>query len=742
MKKTKKLFSLGIDSADLVRRKNFLSLISFVGIITLMFFSLIAIVNKNFFLFYADIAISAILILNLINLKGKKDYKWNIYIGISVIASLYIFLFLTGGEVAAGFIWYFTFPLAASFMLGSYKGAVTGLLLMIPVIITAVIPLPEPVFINYSGGLLARFFISYLIVVIFSFLIERSWETTRDKLAVIKDNLEDRVEQRTGELSEINVQLKKEVEDREKAEKALRVSEKHYRLMTESTSDLIAITTFGLRPKYKYVSPSHIQLGFKQEELIGRSGLDIMYPADKKKIILLLKQYTKVKIKKLLIKPESEFRMTLEYRIYDKSGSMQFIESTVNIIGKELLFVSKIVTDRKKEEKEKVKQQERILHSEKMETLGRLAGGVAHDLNNILGGIVGYPDLILKDLSPDSPIRSKVEAIKNSGEKAAAMIEDLLGLTRRGVIKKERVNLNKLVNNYLNSPEFERLTGLHKNAVINTALEKNLPDIEGSYVHLNKMIMNLTSNAMEAMPEGGALTFSTYSKYLDSKISGHLKNIKKGNYIVLKVTDTGIGIGPESAKRIFEPFYTNKAMKSSGTGLGMSIVLGTVIDHNGDIVLRSAKTRGTSFEIYFPWKKTKRGLDTVLKSSEDYTGEGETILVVDDNKDQRLLMENMLNTLGYKTDLVPSGESALKYIKKKRPDLIILDMIMDPGINGLETYIQIKKMIPEIKVILCTGYSDKKSIDKALKNGIRQYLKKPFSIEQLGKAVKQEIKRD
>ncbi|MEN8155005.1 MAG: response regulator [Acidobacteriota bacterium] len=726
---------------DLLKRKKYLTLILFISIVSLIIFSLIAFFDRNYILLIIDLSALSLLTLNLLNLRGKSNIEANIFFGISVVAALFIYLFLTQGNYNTGFVWYFTFPMVAFFLMGAVKGILWSSSLLIPVIFTAFFPLPEWGFTRYSGGFLLRFSIAYIIVLIFSYLTERTWENLRDELFNIQNSLEERVTARTTELRSVNKNLKNEVIEKERAREALKLSEKHYRLITEKTSDLISITTFSIRPVYKYVSPSHIQLGYTPEDLIGRSGFEFMHPGDKKKMVSLLKQYLGGKIREVVSRKDAEFRMTLEYRLYDKSGKLQYIESTVNIIGKELLFVSKLITERKKEEKEKKKIREMMLRAEKMETLGQLAGGVAHDLNNVLSGIVGYPDLILRKLPENSDLVKKVNAIKSSGVKAAAMIEDLMVLAQRRLIKKEMVSLNKVIDEYLSSPEFEKLFSLHHGIKVNKNLEIDLPDIEGSLIHLNKMLMNLMANALEAMPDGGKVTISTLSGKVKSAIRGNSKIIEKGNYVILKITDTGVGIGHRSLKKIFEPFYTKKMKKKSGTGLGMLIIHRIVMDHNGEIVIKSVKRKGTTFEIYFPKTRKRKKGDTVIKSAENYLGDGELILIVDDNMDHGLLVENMLTTMGYRAEKVPSGERAIEYVRKKVPDLVILDMIMDPGMNGYETYIKLKEIDPHIKVLLSSGYSEAENIKNAMKNGIDHFLKKPFSIDQLGKSVKDGLEK-
>jgi len=243
--------------------------------------------------------------------------------------------------------------------------------------------------------------------------------------------------------------------------------------------------------------------------------------------------------------------------------------------------------------------EERLQRAEKMEALGLLAGGVAHDLNNALGILVGYSEFLFDGLNQDDPLREDARNIMLGGEQAAAIVQDLLTLARRGVQTKAVVNLNKIVRQYFDSLEFAKLATPHLNIGIHMELEEDLMKINGSQVHLSKTVMNLVSNAMEAMTSGGIVTVRTENRYLDKPVSGY-DVLQEGDYVVLTVADEGEGITAEDMKRIFEPFYTKKVMGRSGTGLGLSVVWGTVKDHGGYIDVQSERGRGTTFTLYFP----------------------------------------------------------------------------------------------------------------------------------------------
>ncbi|MCK5420050.1 MAG: response regulator, partial [Desulfobacterales bacterium] len=345
-------------------------------------------------------------------------------------------------------------------------------------------------------------------------------------------------------------------------------------------------------------------------------------------------------------------------------------------IFKEILCVGIDITEHKLADLEKKDLQAQLQRAQKMEAIGTLAGGVAHDLNNILSGIVSYPELLLMELDESSPLRKPILTIQKSGEKAAAIVQDLLTLARRGVAATEVVNLNSIVSEYLLSPEHEKLQIDHPDVRVVRNLEANLLNILGSPVHLSKTIMNLVSNAAEAMLDGGKLVIRSENRHED-KPKNAFDDIGKGDYVTLTIEDTGIGMAAEDIERVFEPFYTKKSMGRSGTGLGMAVVWGTVKDHRGYIDIKSEEGKGTAITLYFPVTRQELIKEVNLVSLEEIKGRGESILVVDDVKEQRQIASEMLKKLGYGVTTVASGEEAVNHIHHHSADLIVLDMIMD-----------------------------------------------------------------
>jgi signal transduction histidine kinase/CheY-like chemotaxis protein/HAMP domain-containing protein len=400
------------------------------------------------------------------------------------------------------------------------------------------------------------------------------------------------------------------------------------------------------------------------------------------------------------------------------------------------------IKERQRTDQEKKRLQERLMHSQKMEALGLLAGGVAHDLNNVLSGIVSYPDLLLLQLPDDSPLRKSIQTIQRSGKKAAAIVQDLLTLARRGVVHREALHLNKeVIIPYLQSPEYADLIALHPELQIETKLERDLMLINGSLVHLSKTLMNLVSNAVESIVAQGTILIATANTTVD-RDNPMQDQLPEGNYVVLTVRDTGSGIAAEDLDRIFEPFYTKKKLGRSGTGLGMAVVWGTVQDHEGHIRVQSREGQGSTFTLYFPATRASLPVASYRMPLSAYRGQGASILVVDDMEDQREITASILDELGYRTHVAASGEAALEFLQNHTVDGIILDMIMEPGMDGLDTFKGIIALHPRQKVIIASGFAENERVKQALALGAVSYIRKPFTMETIGLAVRDALSAD
>ena len=529
--------------------------------------------------------------------------------------------------------------------------------------------------------------------------------------------------------------IQREITERKQAEEALRESESKFKELAELLPETIFETDLGGKITYAN-RVAFEKFGYALDDIdrgvvIGQ----LIAPHDRERAG---KSIAEILNGKVSGGHEYEAR-----RKDDTTFPVMIYSSPIIEKGKPMGLRGIVVdiTEFKQGEEEKARLEARIRQAEKMEAMGNLAGGVAHDLNNILSSVIGFPELILMDLPEGSPLRGLLQVIKDSGEKAAHVVQDLLTLARRGVSVGEVVNANDIISDLLRSPEYGRLKWNYPGVEVEIDLETDLLNILGSPVHLSKTAMNLVSNAIEAMPDGGKLTLSTENRYLDRPIRGY-DDVEEGDYAVLSVADTGTGISPEDMEKIFEPFYTKKEMGRSGTGLGMTVVWGTVKDHNGYIDLQSTVGEGTTFTLYFPVTRREVSRDQPGLPVEKYMGKGESVFVVDDVEEQQQLAAAILTRLGYSVTTVSSGEEAVEYLQNSSVDLLVLDMIMDPGMDGLDTYRHILKQHPGQKAIIVSGFSETDRVEEMQRLGAGAYVRKPYLMEKLGIAVRTELDND
>ena len=550
-------------------------------------------------------------------------------------------------------------------------------------------------------------------------LTQTEYQNLIDNYFNIFSNMEKMVEERTRELNQVKSQL--EVKTRE------------LQIMLDASPALI----FYKDTRGRYIRANRKFSDFLDipiTEIIGKTHRDLLPDSDEPIFLTdedvlssgqpILGQYSHVNT------PAGRKPMIIDkIPVKDSRGYV------IGIIG----FATDM-SEQERAQKEKLELQERLSRSQKMESIGLLAGGVAHDLNNVLTGFVSYPEYLLMELPKNSPLRDPIVTIQESGKKAAAIVQDLLTLARRGVTHTEVLNLNEIVTSYVASPEHQRLTSDTSRVHLEMRLDGDLLNIRGSGVHLRKTVMNLVFNAVESQPDEGRVIIRTFNRYIDKSLKGY-DNVQEGDYAVLEVQDHGIGIPAEDLNRIFEPFYTRKAMGRSGTGLGMAVVWGTVQDHKGYIDVESTVGEGSIFRLYFPATREAASRRADPIPIQAYMGRGERILVVDDIKEQREIATTLLGRLNYEVESVASGLDALEYLKRKTSDLVILDMIMEPGIDGLETYRRILSIRPKQRAIIASGYSETQRVHEAQRLGAGTYVRKPYMLEKIGLAVRRELDR-
>jgi PAS domain S-box-containing protein len=374
--------------------------------------------------------------------------------------------------------------------------------------------------------------------------------------------------------------------------------------------------------------------------------------------------------------------------------------------------------------------QRKLLQSEKMAAMGTMAGGVAHDLNNILSGIVSYPDLLLTQLPENSDLRESMKVIRESGLRAAAVVADLLTLSRGAAYNTVIFDLNLLVERSLQSDEISQLKRRHPEVGLDSHLAPDLWHTKCSPGHIEKAILNLASNAFDAVGDGGRVVFSTGNMTVEE--SGE-SALSPGKYVFLKVTDTAAAIPAKDLERLFEPFYAKRILGRGGTGLDLAVVWHTAEEHKGTVAAESGD-EGTVFSFILPAaaaELSRRKDDRPPAGSE---GSG-TVLVVDDESQLRTIASRMLTQLGYRVVTASSGEEAVAHIRREEVDLVLLDMVMPSGMGGYETYVAITGIRPRQRVVVCSGYSEHEDLEKMREAGVSLFLGKPYTLDQVGRIV-------
>ncbi len=400
-------------------------------------------------------------------------------------------------------------------------------------------------------------------------------------------------------------------------------------------------------------------------------------------------------------------------RIYDEANKTRMI----------LLSIEDIT--------ERSRLEEQYRQAQKLEAIGLLSGGVAHDFNNLLTVMLGYGEVILRRLHKDDPLRQDINKILNACHQGASLTHQLLAFSRRQTLQPEVIELNRLLDNQ--QKLLRRLIG--ENIEFITTFADNLGRVKADAGQLEQVIMNLVVNAKDAMPEGGKLIIETANVELDEEYSkGHI-SVVPGKYVMLAITDTGVGMDKETQMKIFEPFFTTKEM-GRGTGLGLSTVYGIVKQSGGHIWVYSEPDKGTTFKIYLPCTEDAPTARIESESEMKVQNGCGHILVVEDEPAIRELIEIQLENLGYQVTLAANGGEALLDIEEKgiRPELLITDVVM-PGMSGVVLHKRLRKTLPELKVLFMSGYTDNVIVHQGILDPGIPFIQKPFSVKGLSAIV-------
>jgi CheY-like chemotaxis protein/PAS domain-containing protein len=651
----------GLTFEEIYKRRLFSNLI-IPGIVILLTFGLKHLFNKNYLEGCLDLIAGFLLIFSVLWLRQMKKGLVIYRINSTMLSLLFIFLAASGGTGGNKILWVFSYPLIAFYTLGIYEGLLWTTTLY--AVISGILFLPLNVHwaYAYNSEFKIRFCVAFFLVASLSYI----YESVRAKSQSSLENERAKLETEKRKLAAMT-------RSEQAANRALKQSER--RLKQAQSIAQVGNFEYDVDEGLFWGSEEALRI----LDLDSTSGrIPLAYLKDKAPgIYTFLYAYKKSEEgeSKLHLESTGRLKTKLQETVVCAWTELELSHegSPNKVIG-----VIQDITAQDKAEKEMKELEAKLVRSQKMEALGLLAGGVAHDLNNVLSGIVSYPDLLLTRLPEDSDLKKPLGTMRDSGQKAAAIVQDLLTLARRGVTNYEVLNLNELIDECLQSPELEKLKFHHPGLQIGVNCQPDLFNIKGSAIHLKKSLINLLSNAAEALPEGGLVQVSTQNRYIDRMQKGYIN-------------------------------------------------------------VNSHTDKGTCMELYLPATRESVKYQEQAIPIDTYHGKGERILVVDDVQAQRDITSTMLIELGYRVDTVGSGEEAIAFLQDNTVNLIILDMIMDPGIDGLETYTRMQAFHPNQKTLIVSGFSETGRVKQAQSLGAGAYVKKPFSIETIGLAVRREL---
>jgi signal transduction histidine kinase len=426
----------------------------------------------------------------------------------------------------------------------------------------------------------------------------------------------------------------------------------------------------------------------------------------------------------------SRLNADLENIVEERSRELQAVNDELQTISQEVENQNQevcVLTDR-------------INRLEKKEDFIDLAGKVAHELNNVLSSMICYPELILLDLPDDSTMKPKIESILYAGQVATSTVQDLLTLVRSDKEDMRAVDMNTdVIGDLVDSAAFKMVCANHSRVSVETHLVNDLMKIKGNPTTLKKVLLNIVTNSMESLPkEGGKILITTDNRYLDQPLRG-FEHVDEGDYVVLRILDYGAGLDREDLEHLFEPFYITKEMGYQVSGLSMAVVREIVQEHQGYLNVETGKGLGVCFELFFPVNRNETDAGNTTIAIDRYMGQGETVLVIDDIEEQRKIASTLLSRLNYKVHSVDSGEQALVFLDDTPVDVLVLDMIMDPGMDGLETYMKIVEKHPGQKAIIASGFSESERVKKAQRLGAGRYIRKPYTLEKIALGLKNEL---
>ncbi len=501
------------------------------------------------------------------------------------------------------------------------------------------------------------------------------------------------------------------ITERKRTQAVLKASEERYRSLVENLDDVVFST--DLEGIITFVNPSVSRFGYRPEELVGRSRDEFMHPDDLPRL-------------RELARRGPPTHGPIEYRIVGAAGKVHTVRSATHplVVGASVVGATGVIVDLTTQRET----EEQLRAAQRMEAVGRLAGGVAHDFNNLLTVILSYTQLAKGTTADGDALRGDLDEIERAAQRAESLTRQLLAFSRRQVLRPERVSLNDLVGGL--SKMLQRLIGEHVELTVD--LTPQLFDVQADRGQIEQVIMNLVLNARDAMPGGGRVRIATSSVTLDGARAEKLQ-VADGVYAELSVIDTGHGMDDATRARVFEPFFTTKPV-GKGTGLGLSMVYGLVKQSGGAVTVESQPDRGASFRVFLPRHKGEPA-ESARPPSVSAAPGSETILFVEDEGALRNAASRMLSSTGYSVITAADAFEALRLIELHGPRirLVVTDVVM-PGMNGRELADRLARVCPDLKVLFTSGYTDETIAEHGVLG--RAFLPKPYEMRALTASVR------